>query len=285
MQDCEDFLSTKQNFYKTQQKTLKSFKEKTKSMQSLLSQALYEKELLKTKYSELEKKLFDSNKELKKLRKKLSSRKSKSLSMEEEKFCSKCQKTYTEKDNFNWSCKTHLGIVQNNMFWCCGIKGKDSEGCIVAKHQSNEEENEIEDDFVLVKFCTGCKKSGHGFAECPKDPNFKTRGESMEEKKRLEVLYLSRRRLSVLEAQSRADQRIFLEINERMDGSDFARVADTQEEVDEMNGVFFGDLLDIKDEVRSEIGRADEREAGFELIKKSSKELDHSSLNSLENIA
>lgn len=285
MQDCEDFLSTKENFFKTHQKVLKSFKEKTRSVQSQLSQALYEKEQLKTKYSELDKKLFDSNKELKKLRKKLKSRKNKNFSIDEEKFCSKCQKTYTEKDNFNWSCKTHLGIIQNNIFWCCGKKGKDSDGCIVAKHQSNEEENEIEDEIVLFKFCTGCKKSGHGFAECPKDPNFKTRAESFEERKRLEMLYLSRRRLSMLETQSRADQRIFMEINERMDGSEFARVADTQEEVDEMNGVFFGDLMEIRDEVWSEIGKADEREGKFELIKKSSKELDQSSLSSLENLA
>jgi hypothetical protein len=246
--ECQDFLSTKETFKKNYEKTFRVFKEKVNFLQSSLSQALQEKDQFKSKSSELEKKLFDCSKELKKLRK-LKKRKTSGVDLEEEKFCSKCSQSFYEKDNFNWSCRTHLGLLQNGFFWCCGKKGKTSPGCVLSKHVAQEEKSETFEELSPVKFCTDCKKTGHLFVDCPKDPNFKTRGEYLEERKRLERLYLSRRRLSVLESQSGADQRIFHDISEKMRGSEFERNFDTQEEIDEFNGVFFGDLIEIKEEV------------------------------------
>jgi chromosome segregation ATPase len=41
------------------------------------------------------------------------------------KVCSSCQKEYNEKENFNWSCRTHQSEWGGEMWWCCGKRGKD----------------------------------------------------------------------------------------------------------------------------------------------------------------
>ena len=53
------------------------------------------------------------------------------------KICKNCTKEYNEKDNFNWSCKTHqsewssgeidpLTKKEKGMYWCCGNERKES---------------------------------------------------------------------------------------------------------------------------------------------------------------
>lgn len=64
----------------------------------------------------------------------------------EEKVCKNCQKVFIENTNFNWSCKTHYSEYSGEMYWCCGLPGKDAPGCRVGKHLAKDDD---EDDPVL----------------------------------------------------------------------------------------------------------------------------------------
>ena len=102
------------------------------------------------------------------------------------KICKNCGKDYVEKENFNWSCRTHRGEFSGEMWWCCGKEGKDQPGCLYAKHESKDEEDEEEDDkereraeaeAKLKQRCMCCKEVGHLIDNCPRDPNIKTKVE------------------------------------------------------------------------------------------------------------
>lgn len=41
------------------------------------------------------------------------------------KTCKKCTKEYKEKENFNWSCRTHQSDWGGEMWWCCGKREKE----------------------------------------------------------------------------------------------------------------------------------------------------------------
>ena len=56
------------------------------------------------------------------------------------KTCKNCGKEYSEKENFNWSCRMHLGEWSGEIWWCCGKDNKDQPGCKYSKHESKEDE-------------------------------------------------------------------------------------------------------------------------------------------------
>lgn len=101
------------------------------------------------------------------------------------KMCRCCGKEFPEKENFNWSCRTHQYDYNGEMWWCCGKRGKDQPGCKWSKHESKEDEDDEEDEhdreqnkqkqMSLVR-CQCCKEMGHMIDDCPRDPNFKTKG-------------------------------------------------------------------------------------------------------------
>ena len=41
------------------------------------------------------------------------------------KMCKHCSKEYADKENFNWSCRTHRYEFSGEMWWCCGKRGVD----------------------------------------------------------------------------------------------------------------------------------------------------------------
>lgn len=45
------------------------------------------------------------------------------------KTCKNCNQEYQEKDNFNWSCRTHQSEWGGRVWWCCGKDSKDQPGC------------------------------------------------------------------------------------------------------------------------------------------------------------
>ena len=45
------------------------------------------------------------------------------------KFCVTCQKEYSEKENFNWSCRVHISEYGDHMWWCCGKTDINAPGC------------------------------------------------------------------------------------------------------------------------------------------------------------
>lgn len=97
----------------------------------------------------------------------------------EEKVCKFCKVLFTEIENFNWSCRIHLSQWSGNQYWCCGSSIKDSVGCNTSKHVSNDEEEFIEEKGKVGKKnlnvkCRSCRKTGHEYADCLKDPNPRT---------------------------------------------------------------------------------------------------------------
>ena len=66
------------------------------------------------------------------------------------KICKNCGREYTEKENFNWSCRTHSSEY-NLMWWCCGKERKDTPGCNISKHLCKEDD-EDEEQQVKVRY-------------------------------------------------------------------------------------------------------------------------------------
>jgi len=44
-------------------------------------------------------------------------------------ICKFCGKDFHERENFNWSCRTHQSQWSGEMWWCCGKTSKDALGC------------------------------------------------------------------------------------------------------------------------------------------------------------
>ena len=120
------------------------------------------------------------------------------------KICKNCTREYNEKDNFNWSCKTHksewsgeidaVSKKEKGMYWCCGNERKESQGCISGKHECKEDEDDEEEPNAMKRIdkhqnknikCLCCKEVGHDMSECYRDPNIKTRVDYQEDWKRI----------------------------------------------------------------------------------------------------
>lgn len=110
-----------------------------------------------------------------------------------QKICKNCGQEYLEKENFNWSCRTHRSEYGGEMWWCCGKTSKDAPGCKFAKHESKEDEDEDmdqqEEEDINQKNkharCICCKEKGHLASDCPRDPNLKTAKDADEEVNRI----------------------------------------------------------------------------------------------------
>ena len=60
--------------------------------------------------------------------------------------CKKCAKEFIEKENFNWSCRTHKSEWSGDMWWCCGKRTKEAAGCKYGKHEIKDEDEDVDDD-------------------------------------------------------------------------------------------------------------------------------------------
>lgn len=107
------------------------------------------------------------------------------------KTCKNCTNEYIEKENFNWSCRTHQSEWGGEMWWCCGKRGKDQPGCKFSKHESKDDDDDDEkkqaEAAKAQKYvrCTCCKELGHSIDECVRDPNFKTNHEVAKDMQRI----------------------------------------------------------------------------------------------------
>jgi hypothetical protein len=112
------------------------------------------------------------------------------------KMCKMCAMEFHEKENFNWSCRTHRGVYGGEMWWCCGKRGKDQPGCKFAKHENKDDEDEEDEAGKLktkgrnLKYmrCNCCKELGHIIDDCPRDPNLRTREDPYEELERTQKI-------------------------------------------------------------------------------------------------
>lgn len=53
-------------------------------------------------------------------------------------ICRNCGKDYNEKENYNWSCRTHYSEYGGEMWWCCLKFGQKALGCKFDKHDCKE---------------------------------------------------------------------------------------------------------------------------------------------------
>lgn len=185
-------------------------------------------------------------------------------------LCRKCQKTYIDSENFNWSCRTHKAEFGGDMWWCCG-RGKDAPGCQVSKHQSkdddedneprDQEENErrmISSIRCSVRFTQSCKALGHKASECPKDPNIRSTFDMEEELKRITDIRNRKKQESNFEV-SQLMANIFKdkfgdENYELMYGSSLSVTMNSEEDVEERPPpppTNFSEIIELKEEVGS----------------------------------
>eukprot|EP00347_Sterkiella_histriomuscorum_P024062 403332433 len=113
---------------------------------------------------------------------------------QEQKICKKCGKEYHEKENYNWSCRTHQSDYGGEMWWCCGKTDKEAQGCKFSKHESKEDDEDdadpddkLQDQLRQLKNvrCLCCKELGHRMELCPRDPNIRTAAEPEEDIERI----------------------------------------------------------------------------------------------------
>ena len=104
------------------------------------------------------------------------------------KTCKNCNQEYQEKENFNWSCRTHQSEWGGRVWWCCGKESKNHPGCKFQKHISKDNDQDDEDDrpeeskpVDALARCQCCKLPGHSADQCPQDPNLRTHAKSLTE--------------------------------------------------------------------------------------------------------
>jgi chromosome segregation ATPase len=111
-----------------------------------LSSARDQLEAFRTEAQKADKRHKDLEEEYTKLRLKIKQfrLKRKQYGETEVKVCRWCQKEYYEAENYNWSCRTHTSEFGEQMYWCCGKTSKEAPGCQTRKHESKEDDDEIE---------------------------------------------------------------------------------------------------------------------------------------------
>jgi uncharacterized protein YhaN len=173
----------------------KAAKEHIQSMQKRLHLLEDENIQLKQEVARDDKRYRDLSDEFTKLRTKMKQyrQRRKAFGEAEERICRHCQRVYVDSENFNWSCRTHQSEFAEGVWWCCGRQSKEASGCRISKHESKEED---EADEVAQKDraatsmqrCSSCKDYGHQAVQCPKDPNYRSRFDLIEEAARLDKI-------------------------------------------------------------------------------------------------
>jgi hypothetical protein len=46
---------------------------------------------------------------------------------------------FSDKENFNWSCRTHSSEWGGTVWWCCGKTDFEAPGCKFSKHVAKDE--------------------------------------------------------------------------------------------------------------------------------------------------
>lgn len=180
--------------FSNKQRLARMMRDKLVFMQQSLKLVEDERDRLKLQVQQQDKHIFDLSEQFAKLRERLKQMKQrrKAHGEEEERICRKCLRVYEDSENYNWSCRTHQSDFSGEIWWCCGKPGRDAPGCRVEKHESKEEDEgdsadkkEQEALRLAMKRCPSCKGYGHLPQECPKDPNFRSQCDLIEEMARL----------------------------------------------------------------------------------------------------
>ena len=102
---------------------------------------------------------------------------------------------YNDKENFNWSCRTHPSEWGGTVWWCCGKSDKSFPGCKFSRHVSKDDQEDPDDDpfgngtegtlNAKLKRCACCKQQGHSAENCAHDPNLRTTTDISEDEIRI----------------------------------------------------------------------------------------------------
>jgi hypothetical protein len=77
------------------------------------------------------------------------------------------------------------------MWWCCGKRSIDANGCNFNKHVTKNDDEDFEASTVLMKDeakmrrCLCCRELGHKTESCSRDPNPQTNQDVVEEQARI----------------------------------------------------------------------------------------------------
>lgn len=124
------------------EKTMQQMKDKQQSTDDALKTALEEAAKFQEEFQKSDKVVKVLQNERDKMRQRIQKLKNRRNYNINQKICKLCGKEYLEKENFNWSCRTHRSEYGGEMWWCCGKTSKDAPGCKFSKHFSKEDEDE-----------------------------------------------------------------------------------------------------------------------------------------------
>eukprot|EP00347_Sterkiella_histriomuscorum_P006658 403351927 len=181
IQSFNQFKTTNQNLLEEKITAIRLFKREMRRITDENSKLKIDYDICENTSNKLVKENQEMRQEVEKLRKRIIQLRKKRYvgGNINSNFCKNCKKEYADNENFNWSCRTHLGEWGGDIWWCCGKISQKAPGCKYQKHQSKEEAEEMEERRAVGKIfkkvkCISCKQSGHTEDECPKDPNIKT---------------------------------------------------------------------------------------------------------------
>lgn len=189
--DLKEMTASRAMLAKEKETFATSMKDKVNLLEKELKECKLELDKWNDEFNRVEK----QNKQLLMEREKMKQRfirlKNRRFKMDQnQKICKKCAKEYNEKENYNWSCRTHQSEWGGEMWWCCGKSDKENPGCKFSKHECKEDdedegdaEEKLQDQLKLLKNvrCYCCKEIGHNMELCPRDPNIKTNGVDLED--------------------------------------------------------------------------------------------------------
>ncbi|CAG9336221.1 unnamed protein product [Blepharisma stoltei] len=256
LEASQELSIVKDDLKNQRDRIVRTFKENAGNFQRELQTAQQEREKYKLQASEFEKKFGDLNQEYNRLRMRLKSFQHRFASSEaDERICKNCQRPYTEKDNFNWSCRTHPSKIIDDIWFCCGKIGKEASGCVTSKHISKEDDEfELNQTKTVSNLCTSCREFGHIKEDCPKDPNTRTKFPPVEELERITENLKRKNKISNLA--SGIQEKVVQILETRLEGSEFAKIDqetnnDEEDKTsnEEKNTKSFWDLEKLKAEV------------------------------------
>lgn len=146
-EELKEIAASRANLEKTKEAALNVQKDQVKKLETDLKekQAQYEKAA-----DDLERQVKTSKQlqmERDKMKQRITKLKNRRFRIEDnQKICKKCGKEYLEKENYNWSCRTHQSDRGEDMWWCCGKVSKEAPGCKFSKHESKEDDEDEGND-------------------------------------------------------------------------------------------------------------------------------------------
>lgn len=180
------------------------YKENLETLSNSYQSSLTENEKITLELDDLKLKFEALTREHQSARNVINRRKSRSELLEQ-KICLYCRSPYTEKGNFNWSCKRHRSAFSGTLYFCCGTNNKNAPGCELSKHIS---EHYQELPKIYKCFCPTCKKEGHCAGDCVLDPNIRSSQSLEEELQRVANISEAKRRVSLSSYQSTLQRRM-----------------------------------------------------------------------------